>query len=328
MKFSDRTLRYALSCAAAAMLAGCGGSQPPIGATGAMPQTSTTAPHADRGKSWMLPGTSSGDLIYATGGCGGSCVISYPDLKLVATISTGGAAVCSDGQGNVFISRDDKVIKYAHGATEPIATLSVPGSFADGCSVDPLTNDLAVVYSGSVAIFQNEQGTPTSYVTHVEGYYCGYDDNGNLFVNGLNSGSAALSELPKGGSNFSVLTIDKSVGAPGQVQWDGKYVTYESVLPEPGKIFQLAISGSIATVVGTTKLGSVPHRIFQSWIYNGTVLVPFNIRGTRPNVVGLWDYPRGGKVAHTIRKFDSYKKRTISFQGVTVSVAPSEVSTR
>ena len=32
--------RYALSsCAAAAMLAGCGGSQPPIGAPGAMPQS-------------------------------------------------------------------------------------------------------------------------------------------------------------------------------------------------------------------------------------------------------------------------------------------------
>ena len=36
--------RYALSsCAAAAMLAGCGGSQPPIGAPGAMPQVSALA---------------------------------------------------------------------------------------------------------------------------------------------------------------------------------------------------------------------------------------------------------------------------------------------
>ena len=46
-------------CAVAALLAGCSGSQPPIGATGAMPQTSAVATHADRGKSWMLPGTSS-----------------------------------------------------------------------------------------------------------------------------------------------------------------------------------------------------------------------------------------------------------------------------
>jgi uncharacterized repeat protein (TIGR03803 family) len=35
------------SCAAAAMLAGCGGSQPPIGAPGAMPQTTAIAARAD-----------------------------------------------------------------------------------------------------------------------------------------------------------------------------------------------------------------------------------------------------------------------------------------
>jgi hypothetical protein len=36
--------RYALgSCAAVAMLAGCGGSQPPMGASGAMPQAPALA---------------------------------------------------------------------------------------------------------------------------------------------------------------------------------------------------------------------------------------------------------------------------------------------
>jgi hypothetical protein len=39
MKVSDFS-RYALSVSIAAMLAGCGGSQPPIGAPGAMPQSS------------------------------------------------------------------------------------------------------------------------------------------------------------------------------------------------------------------------------------------------------------------------------------------------
>jgi hypothetical protein len=55
-------------CAAAVMLAGRGGSQPPIGAPGRMPQTSTLATHADRGKSWMLPEASYEDLIYAVNG--------------------------------------------------------------------------------------------------------------------------------------------------------------------------------------------------------------------------------------------------------------------
>ncbi len=50
--------RFTLSIAAAtAMLAGCGGSKPPIGAPGAMPQTSAIATRSERGKSH-------GDLVY------------------------------------------------------------------------------------------------------------------------------------------------------------------------------------------------------------------------------------------------------------------------
>ena len=58
---------YALcSCVAAALFAGCGGSQPPIGAPGAMPQTSAVATNADRARSWMLSEAKSGDLLYVT----------------------------------------------------------------------------------------------------------------------------------------------------------------------------------------------------------------------------------------------------------------------
>jgi len=65
MKSSDLN-RFALrSLAAAAMLAGCGASQPPIGAPGAMPQTSAIATHAERDKSWMLPEAKSEALLYA-----------------------------------------------------------------------------------------------------------------------------------------------------------------------------------------------------------------------------------------------------------------------
>jgi hypothetical protein len=41
-------------------LSGCGGSQPPIGAPGAIPQNSSIATHAERGGSWMLPEAKSG----------------------------------------------------------------------------------------------------------------------------------------------------------------------------------------------------------------------------------------------------------------------------
>src|ERR1700688_4758776 len=132
--------RYALySSVAAAMLAGCGGSQAPIGAPDAMAQSRAIAQaRAHR--------ASSGALIYATGGCGGTCILSYPQGKLVGSFSTFGGGVCSDAQGNVFLTHNGTVYEFAHGGTTPIATLSLPGNSAVGCSVDPVTGNLAVVF--------------------------------------------------------------------------------------------------------------------------------------------------------------------------------------
>ena len=318
--------RYALSsCVAAAMLAGCGGSQPPIGASGAMAQTSAVAMHSGRGKSWMKQGSSSGDLIYAPGGCGGTCVVSYPDLELVGSLTASGEGVCADTQGNVFLTAGATVTEFAHGGTSPIAILSVDGNLSQGCSVDPLTNNLAVVYEGhdaDIAIFANEQGKPAVYSSKVDAFYCGYDNRGNLFVDGISDGQPGFSELPTGSSQFTQVSIPYEVGLPGQVQWDGSHITYESV-DQSRQISRLSISGSSATVVGITKFKAMRHRAYPSWIIGTSkVVVPYNIHGIRANVIGIWKYPEGGAPIQTIRKFPSYKKSTIDFTGVAFSVAP------
>lgn len=300
------------------LLAGCGGSS----ATTTIPQGSSavreTGQHSG---SWRKPGSSSGDLLYATGGCNGTCVLSYPGLQLVGEIPDNGTAICSDTQGNIFMPNDTKVTEYAHGGASPIATLTLPGNLAGGCSVDPATNNLAVVYDSEVAIFQNEQGTPTVYSTVIGPSYCAYDGNGNLFVDGRNGQTPALAELPLGQSQFITLSINSAVGNPGQIQWDGRYLDYQS-FSKYGKLSQLQITGSSATIIGTTTLKGVRHRATQSWIFNNDIIVPYNIHGPFPNVIGAWHYPKGGKVIKTIRKFDSYKKRQITFHGVTVSVQP------
>ncbi|MGB7016609.1 MAG: hypothetical protein WBD69_11765, partial [Candidatus Cybelea sp.] len=102
-------------------------------------------------------------------------------------------------------------------------------------------------------------------------------------------------------------------------QWDGKYITYESY-DQTRQVFQLSISGSEAEIVGSTKFNSMPKRSYPSWIYSSSVIVPYNIRGIRANVIGVWKYPKGGRPIKTIRKFPTFKKRTIDFAGVTVSV--------
>lgn len=61
--------RYLLGCfAAAAMLAACGGSQPPTGASDTIHQSRAIAAHDVRGGSWMLPEANSSDLVYTSDG--------------------------------------------------------------------------------------------------------------------------------------------------------------------------------------------------------------------------------------------------------------------
>jgi hypothetical protein len=317
MRISGLSRHALFSCVAVAMLAGCGGSQPPIGASGAMPQSRAIAQaRAHR--------ASSGALIYATGGCGGTCILSYPQGKLVGQIATGGAAVCSDGQGNVFISavEGDLVYEYAHGGTTPIATLTLPGDQAFGCAVDPMTNNLAVVFGDSgVAVYSNESGSPTVYASKLEASYCGYDNAGNLFVSGYNVQAHAISELPQGKANFTVLSVNGKLGTPGQVQWDGTYMAYEARGSVPAiSIARLSISGYVATVVSKTSFRGTMREAAQSWIYQGNILLPYGKKAVKVNKLGLWPYPKGGKPTRIIKLVNT---KPWEFSGVTVSVAPT-----
>ena len=260
-------------------------------------------------------------MIYAVGGCGGTCTLSYPDGKQVGQIAEAGNAVCSDAQGNVFITHESTVDQYAHGGTTPTATLSLPGNQGWGCAVDPTTNNLAVVFNGngSVAVFPNEGGSPTVYFSGLSGSYFGYDNAGNLFVSGYNVQAHAISELPQGQTTFTILSVNGTLGTRGQVQWDGWYITYEGrgSVPEVN-IARLSISGSVATVVGTTSFKGTLRFAAQTWIYNGTVIVRYGKKATKINKIGIWKFPAGGKAETKFKPANTH-----DFSGVTVSVAPS-----
>jgi hypothetical protein len=316
---------YAISGGVAlALLAGCGGSQPPSGAPGAIPQTSAIATHADRGKSWLLPEAKSGDLIYATGGCGGTCVFSYPKGELVGSLSLTGAVRgdCSDSAGDVFITNDYQVLEYAHGATSPSQTLSVPGGQASGCAIDPVTGNLAVVVNDgdkNIAIYPDAQGTPALYSSHLTSVACGYDNAANLFVSGVGRTANAISELPNGASDFSVLSVGGELGNPGQVQWDGKHITYEGLSHRNIRVSRLKISASSATIVGTTRFGGAIQNAYLSGIFGDEILIPYSIRGFQTHQIGLWAYPKGGKQLSKMQPFSDSKLAI--FRGVTVSVS-------
>lgn len=306
--------------AALISVSGCGGSQEQVPGGAALQQDAKTA------KGRVSKPATSGDLIYAPGGCGGTCILSYPQGKLVGSFSTFGSGVCSDAQGNVFLTHNDTVYEYAHGGTTPIAALSLPGNGAYGCSVDPVTGNLAVVFSGygaTVAVFPPGSATPTLVETYFVSFYCGYDNAGNLFVSGHDgTGHPAISEIPYGQTTATTLSINGDLGSPGQIEWDGSYMTYESIGPAVGEIgiSRLTIAGSVATVIGTTSFKSKMRYASQTWIYKDTVLVPYGKKPVRQNKIGLWMYPQGGRAERLFKFADS---GSWNFHGVTVSVAPS-----
>ncbi|MGB8909643.1 MAG: hypothetical protein WCC84_12940, partial [Candidatus Cybelea sp.] len=226
---------------AAALLARCGGSQPLIGAPGAMPQSHAIATHAERGGSWMLPEAKRNDLLYANVN-GYLYVFTYPRGKLLKTI--GGldnpGKLCSDTNGNVWVitgsgSGPGTLVEYAHGGKTPIQTLADPSAPQD-CSVDPTTGNLAVAngcYSGTcqsnLAVYAHATGTPTLYtVPYGPAYSCTYDNAGNVFVAAFEDVyKTGTLWLPAGGSTVSKFRLIPHPYPHVGVQWDGRSLAVE-----------------------------------------------------------------------------------------------------
>jgi PKD repeat protein len=172
-----------------------------------------------------------------------------------------------------------------------------------------------------VAIFTRSSGQPITYTIPFDAQYLGYDNAGNLFVDGYGKPLSTLYELPKNGNAFSQISVSPSlVVRPGQVQWDGNYITIEGIGIKRGvALYRLSVSGSTATVVGTTNFQGVTRTALQSWIQGDRIFIPYGSRGngSRKVKVGVWKYPAGGKALQKIRHFD----KNADLQAVTFSVA-------
>jgi len=291
-----------------AMLAGCGQAQT-VG-TGMMPQGAAPAEHAAHGKSWMLPEAKGEALVYANNNADSINVYSYKTGKQLGNITglSGAYGECSDIHGNVFVTNSynaDYTYEYAHAGITPKATFETTGYAPQSCSVDPTTGNLAICADSShdavAAIFKNEQESPTLYEVSTGALFCAYDNNGNLFVDGGTNSSFALQELAKGASAFMPISIYGASGwFHGSIQWDGSALAVN--IPHgtgsrgPSVVYQVQISGSQGTVIGTTKLYSrrTMHNYSvdcQLWIQEGRILA-----GQRAeSELAAWLYPAGGK---------------------------------
>jgi hypothetical protein len=291
-------------------LAGCGGAS--------MPQAAIVQSLAHKA-------SSSGDLLYVGEAPHRLHVLSYPEGKLVSilSISSKPQGLCSDTNGNVFVTEDSgAVVEYAHGGTSPINTLSARGAFS--CSWDPSTGNLAVVeHPYSIAIFKGAKGTPQTYTAtnFVSFHYCAYDDKGNLFVTGEENGPYlyALTELDTASGSFTPITLKQRVDNLDDLQWDGKYLAIDD-FDETGTIYRVQVSGSTGTIEATTSLNGAQFQGYPSWLINGTLISPIYTGYDTDSLIDFWAYPSGGNPKKKLPHRDFGGQRIF---GVTVSVAPS-----
>ncbi len=315
----------ALTTTVVFIFAGCAGA----GTTASVPSASAAQNVAHRATS------SSGDFVYYSGG-GLLWIYTYPEGQYVAVINNlddpGG--MCADNQGDVFVTvaRQQEIVEYQSGGTTPIATLSDKGYTPSSCAYDAVSGNLAVSNShsaesgpGNIAIYQNAQGSPTFYSSTLVYYtYCTYDNNGNLFTDGgtRETTGPILAEMPAGSGSLRTIALQKSL-QPGNLQWDGSYLTIATSKSRKGPmpVYRLKITGSNATIIGKTDLRSRgnnfnAYQLVQYWIHGNVVVGP---NGHGDNRLALWHYRTGGK------PFRLFGKRGVL--GVTISVAPPDTRT-
>lgn len=289
--------RAALMCATAAVITACGGIQGTgnPGGTPSGFETSAQARHSHtnlymlakstriglvpelhhkRGKSWIGPDAGRQYLLYASDLSNGTVDIYNYRVragKLYGQITGFDEPYgqCIDKLKNIYIVDEGTAIIYefAHGGVTPINSASDQYGYPIGCSVDPTTGNVAVANlygfasgSGGIDIFSGGLSGTQTYYTDPSGYFMwppGYDQYGNLFVEGQNVYDAnTLLELPNGGSTFTTIT-GLTIGYPASVQrWKG-YMAVTDQGYQGGTtdaIYTVSITRSAATILNTTQL--------------------------------------------------------------------------
>lgn len=312
--------------AAVAFLAGCGtGSQPALGPARPLarllgPYEANTA-RSDRSRSWVAPNAASHELLYVSDMARNRVVVySFPYGKVVGVLTGlhSPAGECVDNAQHVWITEpyESRIVEYAHGGTKRIAKLVDTEQYPVDCSVDPITGNLAVANTesgylgqGSIAIYAGASGAPKLHLYSKLYYpfFLGYDDSGNLFVDGeTHDGAFVFGEVPEGSGTFEKIALHKAFELAGGVFWDGAHVAVGDEVA--GVIYQT--TGAGGRIVGTTQL-SAAQNVAQFWIplagrgkenQQGTRIVGPNLNGAS---VMFWNYPSGGTATRTLVGLDA-----------------------
>jgi hypothetical protein len=280
-------------------------------------------------RSWMSPAAlKTSKLLYVSGAATNTVyVYNYKTRALVGELRgiRQPSGECVDKKGDVWITswQELTVTEFAHGDSVPIAQLTTPRAMQAGCSIDPVTGNLAVTTAvGTVDVWQNARGTPTNYASQL----CpvlwapGYDRNGNLYVEANAAGAGDfVCELPHGANALRIVSFDQTIFYAASVMWDGKFITFgdqDFKAENVSGIYQATEDGSgNLTLAGSTPLADpCGHNtdVVQPFVV-GSKNTPANtIQGTA--VIGsnnaclsrldVWAYPGGGLPSSTLKPPD------------------------
>jgi hypothetical protein len=318
-------LKYcAVNGVIAALLAGCGGPN-------ASTTTAMTATAQDTGRHAT---SSSGDLLYVENGLTQRLeVLSYPSMSLLTTLPymyALGASNPDNGEMCFVADADSAADIWAHGGLKPSTSLYITKGFPYDCAFDPTSNAVAVSMSavGSngpiLAVFPNSSSSPQyySYPKIGNALFLAYDNNGNLFLDSRSYKNTLFFWLPKGSANLVQFTIqaDEKLFPVGSLQFDGTYMTVH----HGPDLYRITVSGTQATVVGTTTLRKTWPR-FLEYVIAGNVAIGGSILGTigpghpKRQELGFWNYPDGGAPTEQMELNHSHKTR---IGAIVLSVVP------
>jgi hypothetical protein len=297
----------------------------------ALPTTAGIATLAARGNaSWMEPKAQAEDLLYVSDEGGRVYVFSYPGGELAGVLKgfQGPQGLCSDKAGNVFIvdSPREAVLEYKHGGSKLIRVFGGFG-YPEGCAVDPATGDLAVTTyqsvnppgPGSVSVYANTKKRGVTRYTDPSFnafLFCGFDDKGDLYVDGVTSGTtqAQFAELRHGGTSLHDFKLDTGIVYPGGIQWDGSDVAVEDLATDV--LYQVKVAGSSGKVVGSTHFKDDHTTLLtQFWIQESTIVLPYGKLTRSVRRIGLWHYPSGGSPEKALQP-----RGDVELVGATVSL--------
>ena len=154
---------------------------------------------------------------------------------------------------------------------------------------------MTILGTGDVVIFTGAKGTGTTVADGLSSsYFVTYDAGGNLYVDGITeSDTYGVVEMASGSSSFKAVTLPNTIAFPGEMQWDGKYVTLND--QSGHAIYQYSVASDVATLKGTVALNNTSDCV-QTWIAGKLVYCPdFGNEN-----MTVFKYPAGGSSIATL----------------------------